>query len=411
MEDKDKAKKQLIDELAKLRKQVTKQEKSKSESLRTEEILKESEERFKQLIKNSFDMIVLLDSNGIQYFVSESCGKILGYQSEELINIPVIEQMIHPDDQERAISGLQNIINTGSGNAQYRHRHKSGGWVYLEAYGSNQINNPYINSVVLNVRDITERKQAEEALREAAVFETLTSVLENFISDSLGNLLTPIYGRIELCEIEDNIDQMKKNLGNIKEGITDLISGINAYRKFYKPMDGSLGEIGSVDLRSLLSLLLSGKPLRTYREKEFPIDPSVKLRFVFDPKQEGTISWEELPSVSGSKASILTALQETLINAVESYDSTEGGDILVSAKKEDQNLILEISDKGRGMKDDEREKSQFPFYKVLGIKKSARLGLGAYIAFVSAKYNGGDLQIESKEGIGTTASILLKVSD
>jgi len=139
-----------------------------TERKKAENDLKESEERFKQLIKNSFDMIVLLDSTGIQHFVSDSCEKILGYQSEELINIPVIEQLIHPDDQERAISGLQNILNTGSGNAQYRHRHKSGGWVYLEAFGTNQINNPYINSVILNVRDITERKKAEEALKNAA---------------------------------------------------------------------------------------------------------------------------------------------------------------------------------------------------------------------------------------------------
>ncbi len=166
-----------------------------------------------------------------------------------------------------------------------------------------------------------------------------------------------------------------------------------------------------MDIRSILSPLLSGKPLKTYQEEEFPIDPNVKLRFVFDPKQEGAISWEELPSVSGSETSILTALQETLINAVESYDPKKGGDILVSARKENQNLILEIADKGRGMSDDDRDKSQLPFYKILGIKKSARFGLGAYIALESAWYIEGDIQIESKEGVGTTASILLKVSD
>jgi two-component system sensor kinase len=168
MKDTDKTKEQLIDELAGSRQRNVELETIEVERKQAENDLKESEERFKQLIKNSFDMIVLLDSNGIQHFVSESCVKILGYQSEELINIPVIEKMIHPGDQERAISGLQDIINTGYGNAQYRHRHKSGGWVYLEAFGTNQINNPYINSVVLNVRDITEHKLAEEAIKNAA---------------------------------------------------------------------------------------------------------------------------------------------------------------------------------------------------------------------------------------------------
>ena len=123
------------------------------------------------------------------------------------------------------------------------------------------------------------------------------------------------------------------------------------------------------------------------------------------------MSWEELPSVSGSKLAVATALQETLINAVESYDPKKGGDVVVSVKKEDHNLILEIADNGRGMSNEERDKSQLPFFKVIGVKASGRLGLGAYIALESAKYCGGDIYIESREGAGTTTSISFKVSD
>ena len=85
--------------------------------------------------------------------------------------------------------------------------------------------------------------------------------------------------------------------------------------------------------------------------------------------------------------------------------------MIVSAKKEEDNLILEITDKGRGMSSDEREKSQLPFYKVLGVKGSTRPGLGAYIAREITKHCGGDIYIESTEEVGTTASILLKISD
>tara|TARA_R110001583_G_scaffold165427_1_gene318116 strand:+ start:845 stop:3550 length:2706 start_codon:yes stop_codon:yes gene_type:complete len=130
--------------------------------------LKESESRFKQLIKNSFDMIILMDSEGIQHFISESCEKILGYKPEELIGIPVIEKMIHPEDQELTKKGLLDIItNNKKGGTQYRHLHKNGNWVYLEAYGNNQLDNPEIKSVVLNVRDITERKYSAEKLKES----------------------------------------------------------------------------------------------------------------------------------------------------------------------------------------------------------------------------------------------------
>ena len=138
-----------------------------AENKRVEEFMKMDEEKFRHLIANSFDMFVLIDSNGIQHFVSDSCEKILGFRSNELINIPVIEQMIHPDDREKVIETFRNALLIGYGAAQYRHRHKNGRWVYLEAFGTNQINNPGINSIVLNVRDITERKIAEEALRES----------------------------------------------------------------------------------------------------------------------------------------------------------------------------------------------------------------------------------------------------
>lgn len=133
-----------------------------------EEFRERDEEAFKQLIKNSFDMVVLLDSDGIQHYVSESCERILGYKPEELINISVIEKMVHPEDKEKTIAGLTDIIeNSKNGGTQYRHRHKNGSWVYLEAFGTNQINNPLIKSVVLNVRDITERKKAEKDLIES----------------------------------------------------------------------------------------------------------------------------------------------------------------------------------------------------------------------------------------------------
>jgi len=69
---------------------------------------------------------------------------------------------------------------------------------------------------VVSLHDITERKKAEDASRKVAAFETLTSALENLIIDSLGNLHTPIYGGIQLCEAIDSIGQIKSGLENIK---------------------------------------------------------------------------------------------------------------------------------------------------------------------------------------------------
>ena len=77
--------------------------------------------------------------------------------------------MIHPDDQEATQAAFLKILQEGAAGVQYRHRHKNGSWVHLEAWGTNQLENPDIRGVVVNVRDITERKLAEKALHESDV--------------------------------------------------------------------------------------------------------------------------------------------------------------------------------------------------------------------------------------------------
>ncbi len=164
-----------------------------------EEELHKRERRFSQLIQNSYDTIVILDADGTQRYVSPSAEKVHGYSPSELVDIPVIEIMIHPDDREKVSATFQTIIDTGSGSVEYRHRHKSGGWVYLEAYGSNQLENPDIKGVVVNVRDITERKKDELLIRENEMtFAEINECLVNLGSDYADNIntLTALCGRL-----------------------------------------------------------------------------------------------------------------------------------------------------------------------------------------------------------------------
>jgi PAS domain S-box-containing protein len=380
------------------------------ERKRAEEAIKVSEEKFRTLFEYSRDAIYINTKEGEFIDVNQSFLDLFGYTREEMAGRNAADDYANPDDRLRFTDELAQKGFIKDFEVKYKKKNGTEMDCLVTATGQ-QSNDGSILRYQGIIRDITERKKAEEALRKAGALETLSTVLENFIGDSLSNLLTPIYGGIELCEIRDSIEQIKGELGNIKGNITKLLTGISAYRKFTKAGEGSLGKISSVDISSILGPFLSGQPLKTYGGEEFPIDPKVKLQFTYNPKQKGSVSWEELPSVSGSKLAVATALQETLINAVESYDPKKGGDVVVSVKKEDHNLILEIADKGRGMSNEDRDKSQLPFFKVLGVKGSGRLGLGAYIALESAKYCEGDIHIKSREGVGTTASIILKISD
>ncbi len=120
-------------------------------SVKELDAVKSSERRFRELIRNSSDSIVILNEEGLQTYVSDAVEKHLGYKPHEVTNIPVMDQMIHPDDIEQTLATFKKIITDGEGWVQYRHKHKNGSWVYLEAWGTNQLNNPDINGIVVNV--------------------------------------------------------------------------------------------------------------------------------------------------------------------------------------------------------------------------------------------------------------------
>jgi len=134
-----------------------------------EKELLEKEERFRQLIENSYDVIIILDDKGIQRFVSDSAAKVLGYDPAELTNIPVLTEMIHPEDQPAILQAFQDAIfnERSQGRIQYRHRHKNGSWIYLEAVATNHLKNPIIRGIIANIRDISEQKLFEKSLQIA----------------------------------------------------------------------------------------------------------------------------------------------------------------------------------------------------------------------------------------------------
>ncbi|MCP3871707.1 MAG: PAS domain S-box protein [Desulfobacteraceae bacterium] len=150
-------------------------------------IFSPEERRFKEIIRKSSDSIVILNKDGLQTYVNDAVEKHLGFKPDELINISVIEKMIHPDDQQKTLTAFEEIIEHGQGGVQYRHKHKNGSWVYLEAWGTNQLNNPDIQGVVVNVRNITEWKKTEKALKIAE-----TTNRNIFLNSQIGLFRTDI---------------------------------------------------------------------------------------------------------------------------------------------------------------------------------------------------------------------------
>jgi PAS domain S-box-containing protein len=150
-----------------------------TERKRAEDALQVSEKYFKEITENSSDIIVITDKNGDIKYCSRSTERFTGYKPEELIGRNVI-RIIHPDDVKRAVGDFGKAIlakDSAIPNG-FRIVHKDGSERYFEGLGKNLLDNPSVAGFIMNVHDTTERKQADEALRESE--RKYKSLIDNF---------------------------------------------------------------------------------------------------------------------------------------------------------------------------------------------------------------------------------------
>ncbi len=169
-----------------------------TERKKAREELRRSEEYFRALMENSLDAVTIINEDGTIRYESPSYERLLGFKPEDKVGSNLFER-INPDDITRVAELFAEFLQNRGGtlHADVRAQHKDGSWRSIEATGSNLLDNPVVKGIVVNLRDITERKRAEEALRESEA--KLKLYLENspdgiYISDVGGNFL---YGNRE----------------------------------------------------------------------------------------------------------------------------------------------------------------------------------------------------------------------
>ena len=133
---------------------------------------------FRALVENSSDAIALVDAKGVIRFASQSSARVLGYSLDERLGRSAFE-LLHPDDLVDARRLLEDCLRRPGVpiRREYRVRHKDGSWRAIEAIAMNRIAEPAVGAVVVNYRDVTERKHAEEALRASQ--ERLRHIVEH----------------------------------------------------------------------------------------------------------------------------------------------------------------------------------------------------------------------------------------
>lgn len=132
-----------------------------------EDEIRRTEKHFRSLIENSADAIVLTDAQSIIRYESPAFSRMMGWQPFERIGKSSLE-LIHPDDLDDIKQLMMRILlyPGDSYHAIFRQMHSDGKWRWIEGTCSNFLEEPAIRGLVVNIHDITDRKQAEEALNQ-----------------------------------------------------------------------------------------------------------------------------------------------------------------------------------------------------------------------------------------------------
>ncbi len=143
------------------------------ERKRFEEALRESQERYKSIVENTNEVIMLTDVNSVIVYISPACERVFGYAHEELVGTQL--RLVHPDDIH-TVQQMHSRIRDGKhgSNVEYRIIQKSGDSKWVSHSWSTIMKNGHVRMIVSVVRDIQERKKAVEALRASELLNRTT---------------------------------------------------------------------------------------------------------------------------------------------------------------------------------------------------------------------------------------------
>jgi PAS domain S-box-containing protein len=359
--------------------------------------LAKNEAKFRALVQNSSDIITVLDADGTVTYQSPCSKNVLGFDAEELEGKHFFD-FVHPDDVTTAIAPFQSSLNNPSETqiSEYRFRHQDGSWHYLES----RINFPGIdsdlNGVIVNSRDITERKQAEaeirNALTQAQELNELKSRFVSMVSHEIRNPLNSVLAATEILERygeQWSPEKKQEFFQRVKNGVrkmTDLLDDI----LFMGRVETGRLEVkpAPFDLENFCRDLV----------KEIKLSTSSQHAIAF-------ISQGQCADAYLDKKLLGHILTNLLSNAIK-Y-SPQGGTINFKLTCQDGEVIFQIQDRGIGIPPEDMERLFESFHRASNVKNIPGTGLGLAIVKRCLDLQKGKISVTSEVGKGTIFTITL----
>lgn len=290
------------------------------------EALRSSEEQFRSLIENSSDIITILSDTGIIFYLSPSIERSFGYRPEELIG-KNISELIHPDDLpgffEVFIRKIE-VPNTTS-SIEFRARHKDGTWRILESIGKKLPHGLVVTGMVINSRDITERKRDEEQIRSSLhEKEVLLREIHHRVKNNMQVLSSLLRLQSDFCKDKNVIEMFNESRNRI-------ISMSLIHEKLYLSKDFT-----KIDLKGYINEMVNGL-FQSYCLNKSKIALNIYV--------------EDVPLGIESAIPCGLIINELVTNSLKyAFPGDRNGEIKIILRLAEENMIeLVVSDNGIGI--------------------------------------------------------------
>jgi len=375
-----------------------------------DEALRASEERFRVMVRNSRDTFVLINAKGEQIFISPAAEEMTGFPIEELLGS--IERIIHPEDLPAVHAAWAQVIAHPDVpvRVEYRHIHRTQGHVWFEAVAQNCLQDPAIRAVAVSVRDMTERKRAEQErldlerqMLHAQKLESL-GVLAGGIAHDFNNLLTAILANLSLAQ--SGLPTGSPSLAHLEATERAAIRASELTRQMLAYSGKGRFVVKDHDLNQVV------------REMTHLVQVSIAKTIAL------TFSLADgLPAVEADQAQIQQVILNLVTNASDAIGDRSGviriatSAATLDAEQLDRLLpgqglrpgpyvVLEVEDSGSGMSPEVQARIFDPFFTT----KAMGHGLGLSALQGILKGHQGGLQVHSQPDQGTTFRLYFPAS-
>jgi len=378
-----------------------------------------SEQNYRTLFESASDAMFLVDYETLKILeVNPSGQRMIRRSNDQLVGQNLMDLFPELKEQSGGSDGSGTPAGAGSAPQRELRLPQPDGQCLIYEASANLIFGPQGPVLLLDARDVTERNQATEALREAAkrlegaltelratqqqvIQQERLHALEKMasgVAHDFNNALAKILGFNELLLTwPDNLndkDKVRKYLQMVSACAQDSVKIVNRLREFYRHRKE--GEVyQAVDLAPVIEQAIV---LTQPKWKDQAMAAGVTVRIELD--------WHEIPYVRGSFTDLREVLINLIFNAVEAMP--KGGSIVIATKPEKDRVTLTVTDTGMGMTDEVRQRCLEPFFST---KRQQGTGLGLAIVYGIVQRHDGSLEIRSEPGKGTTVEISLPIHD